>query len=50
MDDDGADDALFEAAAFDEDHAEAEPEPTRCIFTERVFDSPTACLAHAKEA
>ena len=47
MDDD---DALFEAAAFDDDQGDAEPEPTRCLFSEQVFANPAECLAHAKAA
>ena len=40
----------------DDDEAEweswGEPEvaPTRCLFTERMFDSAADCLAHANEA
>ena len=30
------DDALFEAAAFDDDQGDAEPEPTRCLFSEQM--------------
>ena len=44
------DDALFEAAAFDDDQGDAEPEPTRCLFSEQVFANPAECLAHAKAA
>jgi hypothetical protein len=32
-----------------EDWAEPEVAPTRCIFTERVFESAAECLAHANE-
>ena len=44
------DDAIFEAAAFDDDQGDAEPEPTRCLFSEQVFANPAECLAHAKAA
>ena len=33
-----------------EDWGEDEPAPTKCLFTDRVFDSVHECLAHSAES